>query len=435
MKRFFERNPALLGVAGLVLLSGITVVALQYDKLPFLTGTKSYEAYVAEAGGLKVGSQVQVAGLRVGEVTEVTLDRARVRVTFTVDKSIGLGERTEAAVKTKSLLGAKVIEITSRGDGALSGPIPLERTTAAYQLPDALGDLTTTIEGLDTASLSDSLQVLAQTFADTPPALRVAVDGVARLSQTIDKRDAQLRVLLQNANKVSSVLAQRSDQVVSLVHDTTAILAQLRSQSRALDQLSASISAVSQQISGLVEDNRATLRPAVDRLNGVLQIVDTRKEKVQESLRLINPYIMSLGESISSGPFFNAYIANLLPGQFIQPFIDAAFSDLGLDPSVKLPSELVDPPTGQPGTPPLPVPYPRTGQGGEPNLTLPDAITGKPDDPRYPYREPLPGPPPGGPPPGPPALVAPGFGSVPGPIPSPVMAPGSAQVVPAQEGQ
>ena len=107
-----------------------------------------------------------------------------------------------------------------------------------------------------------------------------------------------------------------------------------------------------------------------------------------------------------SGPFFKAYVANLLPGQFMQPFIDAAFSDLGLDPNVLLPSQLTDPQVGQPATPPLPVPYPRTGQGGEPSLNLPDAITGKPGDPRYPVpragrrrhrrAEPPPAPPPAG---------------------------------------
>ena len=93
------------------------------------------------------------------------------------------------------------------------------------------------------------------------------------------------------------------------------------------------------------------------------------------------------GETVGSGPFFKAYLANLLPGQFIQPFVDAAFSDLGLDPHVLVPSATSGPTTGQPATPPLPMPYPRTGQGGEPRLNLPDAITGKPGDPRYPYRD------------------------------------------------
>ena len=144
---------------------------------------------------------------------------------------------------------------------------------------------------------------------------------------------------------------------------------------------------------------------------------------------------MRLGESVASGPFFKAYVANLLPGQFVQPFIDAAFSDLGLDPNVLVPSQLTDPPTGQPGTPALPVPFPRTGQGGEPHLTLPDAITGNPGDPRYPYREPLPAPPPGGPPPGPPALAPPGMASNPDPTPAPIYVPAPGEVAPTTGGR
>jgi phospholipid/cholesterol/gamma-HCH transport system substrate-binding protein len=301
-------------------------------------------------------------------------------------------------------------------------------TTPAYQLPDALGDLSQTIAGLKTDQVNESLTTLAQTFHDTPPDLRTAVEGVARFSQTLNARDAALRNLLANAKKVTTVLAERSDQVVSLIVNTNALLAQLQTQSSALDNISGSISALSKQLSGFVADNRAQLRPALDKLNGVLTIVDNRKERVQKSIKLLNAYAMSLGESVSSGPFFKAYVPNLLPGQFLQPFVDAAFSDLGLDPNVLLPSQRTDPQTGQPGTPPLPLPYPRTGQGGEPKRTLPDAITGKPSDPRYPYREPLPAPPPGGPPPGPPAPAPPGQVSVPEPTPSPVYVPAPGEV-------
>jgi len=67
-----------------------------------------------------------------------------VLVKFDVSDSVQLGDRSEASIKTKSLLGAKFLEITPRGDGELSGTIPAERTTAAYELPDALGDLSAT---------------------------------------------------------------------------------------------------------------------------------------------------------------------------------------------------------------------------------------------------------------------------------------------------
>ena len=435
-KTFAERNLAVIGAMGLVGTAGVVVIATQYDKVPLFAGTKTYTAYFADAGAMRTGTNVQVSGYEVGKVSEVRLEGAKVKVTFTVDSDIRLGDRTEAAIKTDTLLGAKIVDVVPRGGGPLDGPIPIERTRSPYQLPEALDDLTSTVKGLDTDQLSESLNVLSETLKDTPADLRVAVEGLTRFSKTINNRDEQLRALLANANKATAVLGKRTDQVVKLIHDTNALLAELLTESNALDSLAGHLSGLARELSGVVADNREQLRPALDKLNGVLTIVDDRKEKVQESIKLLNTYALSLGESVSSGPFFNAYIANLLPGQFIQPFIDAAFSDLGLDPNTKLPSELTDPPVGQAATPALPVPYPRTGQGGDPKLTVPDAITGNPGDSHcgppgvplpgpgcYPYREPEPAPPPGGPPPGPPAAFPPDLAQTTSPTPAPIYVP------------
>lgn len=402
MKSFTERNPYVIGVTGIGLVAAVLLTSFNYDKLPFLNTDITYQAYFAEAGGLTAGADVQVSGSPVGRVESLQLDGDKVRVDFRIKHAINLGDRTEAAIKTRSLLGAKILEITPRGDGHQHGPIPVERTTPPYQLPDALGDLATTISGLDTGELSHSLATLADTFADTPPQLSAAVAGVTRFSQAVNTRDEQLRKLLDEANTVTTVIGERRTQILGLVNDTNALFTQLQTQSAALDHVSGNLTALAHQISGFIADNKTQMKPALDKLNGVLTLVDNRKERVQEALTLLNSYIMALGEALSAGPFFKAYVANLIPGQFIQPFVDAAFSDLGLDPNVLLPSERVDPQTGQPGTPALPVPYPRTGQGGEPRLNLPDAITGNPGDTRYPYREPEPAPPPGGAPPGPP---------------------------------
>ncbi|EID11800.1 virulence factor Mce [Mycolicibacterium phlei RIVM601174] len=433
VKSFQERNPLIIGVVGVLLFVGISAAAINYDKLPGLSIGKVYSAYFAEAGGLREGADVRVSGVNAGKVEKVKLAGDQVLVTFKVRNGIRIGDRSEAAVKTNSVLGAKVLEVTPRGDGSLSAPIPLERTTSAYQLPDAIGDLTTVISGLDTDQLSASLETLAETFANTPPDVKAAVEGVGRFSKILADRDAELRSLLSNAEKASTVLAERSDKIVSLVHDTNELLAALRKQSAALDQFSGNLSAVSRQLGGLIDENRKELKPALEKLNGVLAIVDNHRDQVRQAVLGLNRYALGLGESVGSGPYFKAYVANLLPGQFVQPFIDAAFSDLGLDPNVLLPTERADPQVGQPGTPALPSPFPRTGQGGEPRMTIPDAITGNPGDQQcgppgvplpgpgcYPYREPLPAPPPGGPPPGPPAPAPEGREDTPTP-PTPVL--------------
>lgn len=424
IKPIAERNRTAVGIVGTLIVAAVVVAAFSYDKLPVVKGTSDHSAYFSEAGGIKPGSDVRVSGLDVGRVSEVRLEGTKVRVDFTVRTGVELGDRTEAAIKTETVLGTKMLELTPRGDGELSGTIPLERTTSPYDLPTALGDLTTTISGLDTTQLSSALSTLAETFQNTPADLKLALEGVSQFSDTLNNRDAQLRNLLADANKVTGVLAKRSDQIAALVVNANALLAELLSQQQSVDAFMVNLTAASRQLSGLVADNRAQLTPALDKLNGVLGILDNRKQELQRTLYLLRRYAMSFGEVLGSGPFFKASVVNLLPGQFVQPFIDSAFSDLGLDPNVKLPSELVDPGVGQPGTPALPVPFPRTGQGGEPNLTLPDAITGKPGDPRYPYREPPPAPAPGGPPPGPPAPPPPGF-SGPAPVlgPTPVYVP------------
>jgi phospholipid/cholesterol/gamma-HCH transport system substrate-binding protein len=366
IKPLSKRNPVLVGLMGTVIATSVVLAAFEYNKLPFINDYNNYSAYFSEAGGIKSGSTVRVSGMGVGRVSDIRLEGTKVRVGFSVRKRIELGDRTEAAIKTETILGSKMLELTSRGEGKLTGTIPLERTTSPYDLPDALGDLTTTISGLDTAQLSSALTTLANTFKETPPNLKLALQGVARFSDTLNSRDAQLRSLLGNANKVSAVLGRRSQQIASLVANSNALLAALLDERDSLDALMNNLTAVSHQISGLVNDNRTQLKPALDKLNGVLEVLDNRKEDLQRTLPKFKRYAMSFGECLGSGPFFKAYVANLIPGQISGPLIDADMWDRFLNPDQRLPSEAVDPPTGSPPVPPQNAPVPLWSQPPSP---------------------------------------------------------------------
>lgn len=376
-----RHSPFLLGVMGTVILTCVTIVAFQYDRLPFVKNTDDYAAYFSEAGGIKPGNTVRVSGMGVGRVSQIRLEGNKVRVDFTVRQGTELGDRTEAAIKTETILGAKMLELTPRGEGKLSGTIPLTRTHSPYDLPDALGDLTTTISGLDTAQLSSALSTLAETFKETPPNLRPALEGVARFSDTLNNRDAQLRSLLGNAHTVSAVLGKRSQQIAGLVANSNALLAALLDERDSLDALMKNVAAVSQQIYGLVAENRTQLKPALDKLNGVLEILDNRKEDIQKTLPKFKRYAMSFGECLGSGPFFKAYVANLVPGQIGGPVLDADMYDRFLDPDQKLPSEAVDPPTGTPPVPPENAPVPLWSQPPSPPPSTPPVRTIPPPSP------------------------------------------------------
>ncbi len=173
-----------------------------------------------------------------------------------------------------------------------------------------------------------------------------------------------------------------------------------------------SIVAVSRQIRGFIAENRESFTPTLDRLNGVLAIIDNRRERLQDAVKRLNSYAMALGESVSSVRSSKGFVVNLPPGQYIQPFIDAAFSDLGLDPNVLAPSSAHRPAsraTGHPGDA-CALPSYRAGrstaddgarcdyrESGRPGVRAAGSAAARPTG-CYPYREPIPAPAPGGPP-------------------------------------
>jgi len=109
IKPLAERNRLVVGIVGILLVVGLVIATFSYDKLPLLKGTSDYAAYFSEAGGIKPGSEVRVSGMEVGRVAGIDLDGTRVRVDFTVRNGVELGERTEAAIRTETVLGTKML--------------------------------------------------------------------------------------------------------------------------------------------------------------------------------------------------------------------------------------------------------------------------------------------------------------------------------------
>lgn len=301
-----------LGIIGIVVATTVSLSALQVDRLPFIRSGATYTAYFADAGGLVPGDNVQVAGVRSGRVEQVKLDGAKVYVRFTLDEGIVLGNKTSAAIKTNTVLGRKSLEVTPAGSGSTrtNDTIPLDRTTSPYSLTDALGDLTNTVKGLDMDQVNRTLDALSTTFADTPAPLRSALDGVTQLSRSLNARDKALTELLGRAQNVTKVLADRSNQINALLVDGNDLLGELDRRRGALSQLIVYINGLAQQLTGLVNDNEAQLKPTLDRLNSVLALLQSNKDNLSKALDGLGPFSAALGEQVGSGPYFQAYVSN-----------------------------------------------------------------------------------------------------------------------------
>ena len=157
MARRSDAKVLRMGAISVVLLLLVMAASFNLQKFPGFRGT-SYHAELTDASGLRVGAEVQVAGIRVGRVNNLRIGQERVIADFDV-KNATLGRSSRASVEVKSLLGEKFLNITPEGSGELPGDstIPLARTDVAFDIVGTLGTLTTQTEETDKENLTKAL--------------------------------------------------------------------------------------------------------------------------------------------------------------------------------------------------------------------------------------------------------------------------------------
>jgi phospholipid/cholesterol/gamma-HCH transport system substrate-binding protein len=244
-----------------------------------------------------------------------------------------IGTESRLAIKTDTILGKKVLEIEPRGNQPLrpGATLPLGQSTTPYQIYDAFFDVTKAAQGWDIDTVKESLHVLSQTIDQTYPHLSAALEGVAKFSDTIGKRDEEVKHLLAQANQVASVLGDRSEQVDRALVNAKTLLAAFNERGQAIDALLANVSALSTQLRGVIKDN-PNLTHVLEQLRTVSDILVERKDDVAAGLTEVGGFLPSLNEAIASGPFFKVVLHNLALYQIVQPWVDAAFKKRGIDP-------------------------------------------------------------------------------------------------------
>ncbi len=311
---FRERNPVVIGAVGLTTLALLAVAAFNADSLPLIGDGETYSAAFAEAGGLKPGDEVRIAGVKVGKVEEVDLDGDHVKVTFKIKGEPGFGRETGASIRVRTILGAKYLALHPEGGGQLApgSEIPLKRTVPAYDVVQAFSDLTTTSEKIDTDRVAKAMDTISATFEDSPEEVRASLKGLSRISRTVASRDKALRELLGHANGVTDVLADRSGDFTALVKDGDKLFKEISKRREAIHKLLKSSATLGIQLSGLVQDNDKEIGPALKGLNQVVSMLERNQSSLDRSIKLLAPYVRLFTNTLGNGRWFDSYVQNLV---------------------------------------------------------------------------------------------------------------------------
>jgi phospholipid/cholesterol/gamma-HCH transport system substrate-binding protein len=132
-------------LVGLFMIIGIACLAYLSIKLGRMEviGDKGYKLYAefSEIGGLKKGAAVEIAGVEVGRIKDISLSNYQAKVEIQIYSGIKLPEDSIAAIKTKGLLGEKYLQISPGGSEEIIPPGgKIRETQPPLDLEKAIGN-------------------------------------------------------------------------------------------------------------------------------------------------------------------------------------------------------------------------------------------------------------------------------------------------------
>lgn len=138
-----QRNMLEIVMGAVVLLAAAGFIALAYEAAD-VKGADGYEisAEFGSTGGLVVGDDVRISGIKVGQITRQQLDPVTfvARISMAIDPVIKLPADSSARITAASLLGGNVLELLPGAalDNLKDGAV-IYNTRDPISLTDLLG--------------------------------------------------------------------------------------------------------------------------------------------------------------------------------------------------------------------------------------------------------------------------------------------------------
>ncbi|MEU0876863.1 MlaD family protein [Nocardia brasiliensis] len=260
------------GVAGVLAVTVLLTVCAVCYLLP--RGKTTYSALLTEAGTVKVGDDIRVAGIPVGAVTAVELLPDQVRMRFTVDDGVAVGDVSSLEIRMLTAVGGHYVALLPAGAKPLGdNVIPPERVRLPYSLMRTFQDAATPLDRVDATVLRRNLAAVEQSLSDSPDALHRLNSALTTLVGTFEQQRGDVAAALGAAEEYLGTLDGATSTIGTLIRRIGAvenILIERRDEINAAVPLTVRLLA---RIAALEPSYRSTLQPLVDELARTVPIM------------------------------------------------------------------------------------------------------------------------------------------------------------------
>jgi virulence factor Mce-like protein len=284
-------------------------------------GYRSYTARFLQAAALKTGNPVTVAGIPVGEVTGMKLAGDHVEAKLKVRNDVALGQDSRAVIKVTTILGSRYLALQPAGSGSLpDNTFDLSQTEVPYDLQEALADVTTTYEQVDTDQFARTLGILGEQMRGLPEVVPQALTNTHTLSTIIADRRDQLGSLLKTTELVSTTLRRQQSAIGQLVTQGNDLVGEFVARRASFRALMASLTNLVETLSGIVIDDRPELENLLVNLRELSDMLGKHDDLLRSTLQAGPVALRGLTNATGTG---NAVDLNVSNGLLIDSWMCA----------------------------------------------------------------------------------------------------------------
>jgi phospholipid/cholesterol/gamma-HCH transport system substrate-binding protein len=257
-----------------------------------------------------------VAGIRVGTVTDVSLDSdRRVLVDFDADQNIKLTEGTKAAIRYLNLTGDRFLELVDApGSTRLMPPgaqIPVDRTQPALDLDLLLSGLKPVVQGLNPKDVNALTSSLVQVFQGQGGTIDSLLSKTSSFSNTLADHNQTVQQLIDNLNQALGTISKDGDQFKDAIDKLEKLISGLSADRDPIGTAISSLDNGTASIADLLTQARPPLKGTIDQLNRLAPNLDNGKGFLDGSLQRAPGNYRKLARIGAYGSFVQYYICEL----------------------------------------------------------------------------------------------------------------------------
>lgn len=269
-----------------------------------LVSTNNYFVLYTDVGGLSVGTEVRVNGVKVGAVSAIQLqndDLEHVLVELDLDRGVKVPKDAVAAINTESLMGAKSItlEYTKRcGDDCA--------TAGSYLTGVTRGMLASLMPEEQLASVLDMFTQKMGALADSINYMLLSEESGSSLAKTMKNVSGTAENLNGVTAQLNGLLASSSKNIKGTLSNVDELTAELAANKKALTSILANIDTTTSQLARAdLEKTIANVEKTMTSLQGTLKSADSSLDGLSVLIKDMNEGKGSLGKLLKDDEIAN----------------------------------------------------------------------------------------------------------------------------------